>query len=883
MWPTRGDRRDPGDDDIQREIDAHLDLETDDQQAAGRSRDEAARAAHRAFGNVARTAEDTREIWGRIWLVRLVQDLQYAVRVMRRSPIVTTLAVLSLGLGIGANSAIFSVFDALLVKTLPVSAPAQLVDFGVLLGSAQIRPFTRWNYEEYVRLGDGLAGMADVVAIGESDRSNLGLAGAAFDPGPVHVALVSGNYFSIFGIGASSGRVLTVADDRVPGGHPVAVISDAYRRRHFAEGTRVVGRALTLNDTTYDIIGVASSSFTGDWVGHPADVWIPMAMQSQVMIERAGLLTSHGPIWIRIVARMHEGVAIDAVRAAANTLLGAGAAQRVVVRSDARGYSDERMELTTPLIVVVVIVGLVLVIACANVANLQLARATTRRTEMAVRSALGASRARLVRQALTESALLAACAGAIGLGLAVVGMRILDRLVASGTTDLALDLHLDRRVLLVTSATTMGTAVVFGLALARAAWTRSLSQTLATRGADATGAPLRFGLTKTLVTVQVAVSMILLVGATLFIRTLRNLETQPLGLDRSHVLLVEAAPMQEGVVGAGIAELMTRLPAALGALPDVRATAASAFAPLEGVGNGSRCTVAGYTDRADDDGFVRTNTVTPRYFETVGMTLVAGRAISVRDTASSARVAVINETMARYYWHTANAVGQRFGLGRDTGNEIEVIGIVKDARLEDLRDAPDRTAFLPYGQDTNHLRSLALEVRTDGPDAAMRMAIRDRLHVLAPTLPVVSLHSIDDNIARMLWTERLVASLSALFGGLALLLTCLGLYGVMSYIAVRRTNEIGIRLALGASRGQTMWLVLIESFWQVALGLVIGVPSSLMLIRVTTSLLFGVTATDLATIAEAGAMLVVVGAMASSLPAYRATRVNVVRALRAEG
>jgi predicted permease len=711
----------------------------------------------------------------------------------------------------------------------------------------------------------------------------------------VHVALVSGGYFSTLGVPARTGRVFSPADDRTPGAHPVAVVSDAYRRRLVLASTDVVGHTVKLHDTTYTIVGVTAPEFHGDWVGHPVDLWVPVMMQAQVMIDRPDLLAGRPAPWLRVIARLKPGVSAPAVDGSANALLttpASGAAptasaqgrpqDHVVVESAARGFSQERRRFGTPGLLVMAIVGVVLLIACANVAVMLLSRAEGRRTEMAVRVAIGASRGRLVRQSLTESLLLAAMAGVFGLLLAVMGTRMLEQFIASGGTDLALGLDLNLRLVAFTAAVSAATAMVFGLAPVWRVWRQSFVTALTERAAAGGGSASRFRAAKTLVVAQVALALVLLVAAGLFARTLRNLERQDLGVDRSHVLLVQAAPEQEGLQGGAIAELMQRLPELVARVPGVRVAAASNFALLGGVGMGTRCAVAGYTYRDDEDVFVRSNSVTPGYFDAMGMTVVAGRDLRTGDNSSSARVAVVNEAMGRYYWGTTAVVGRRFGLARDTGNEIEIIGVVADAHTEWVREPPARTVFLPYRQDVSHLRSLAMAVRTGPPAADLRIPVRDALRAAAPALPIASLHTIDDNVDQMLVTERLVAFLSSLFGGLGAVLTCLGLYGVMSYVTACRTNEIGIRIALGAGHTETLRLVARESLWLVIAGVFIGAPAAWLTMRSSESLLFEVGAADLPTMTVSVGVMMLVALVATWVPARRALAVDPVTALRFE-
>jgi len=876
--------------DLAREIERHLELEAEEHSAPGVSPEDARRAARRAFGNAAMAMEDAREAWGTMWIQRLLQDARYAGRLMRRSPVVTLAAVLSLGLGIGANSAIFSAVDALLLRPLPVAEPQRLVTLSMRFEPSGGMFFT-WNYQSFATLRDHLDGVSSVDGIADVDASNVSLDSGGPDGRPVHIALVSGGYFSALGVRAAAGRVFSPSDDRAPGAAPIAIVSDAYRRRLALDPADVVGHTVKLHDTTYTIAGAMPPGFGGDWVGHPVDLWMPLMMQAQVMIDRPDLLTGRPAPWLRILARLRPGASPAQVEASANAVLLASSpgsappaasaasqpSDRVVVESAAKGYSQERRQFGPPGLLVMGIVGVVLLIACANVAVLLLSRAEGRRTEMAVRVAIGASRARLIRQSLTESLLLAAMAGATGLGLAAMGTRVLEQLFSSGGTGLVLGLALDLRLASFTAAFSAATALIFGIV---PVWTVSRPSVTALADRHAAGAGRRFRTAKVLVVAQVALSIVLLMAAGLFVRTLRNLETQHLGVDRSHVLLVQTAPEQEGLRADAIVALMSRLPESIERVPGVQKAAASNFALLGGVGMGTRCTVAGYTYRDDEDMFVRNNSVTPGYFETMGMTLVAGRPLRASDDTTSARVAVVNEAMGRYYWGTTAVVGRRFGLARDTGNEIEIVGVVADARTEWIREPPARTVFLPYRQDASHLRSLALAILTGPPAADLRTAVRDAVHSAAPTLPIATVHTVDDNVDQMLVTERLVAFLSSLFGALGAALTCLGLYGVMSYITACRTNEIGIRIALGAGHWDTLRLMTRESLWLVVAGVLVGAPIAWLTMRASRSLLFDVGAADAPTMTAALGVMMLVALVATWVPVRRALTVDPVTALR---
>jgi predicted permease len=830
------------------------------------------------------------------------QDIQYGLRGMRRSPGFTAAAVLSLSLGIGANTAIFSVFDRLMLRALPVTDPERLVTF------REAGETATESYPTYQRLRDGTDGFSSMAAVCDLDRSNLtvngigdGMGHPGEEPGVVRVGLVSGNYFATLGVTAALGRTLTAEDDRVPGGHPVTAISYAFWKRRFRQAPDVLGRTLSLNGTTYTVLGVAKPGFSGDLVGHPTDLWIPLAMQSQVVLERPGLLTNANPPWLRIIARLRPGVSLPQAQAPLDVVYRRALAERLnltpammregerahlEVQPASRGFSPDRQIFAQPLAILMIVVGLVLLIACANIANLLLARSQARQREMAVRLALGARSGRILRQLLTESLLLAALGGGSSLVVAVWGAGALEAMVAAGPEPVKLDLQVDGRILAFTGVLCLFTGVLFGMAPAWRGSQASLTPSLNRRGAHS-GGRRGFGLGGLLVVSQVAGSLLLLTGAGLFVQTLRNLKSQELGFDRERVLLVWTAPGHAGLEGKKLAALFAAVQERISALPGVLSASPSAFGLMGGDGGGSPVKVQGDIARSPDDSRSEWNQVGPRFFETVGTPLLLGRDFTGRDTESAPHVAIVNETFARAYFGARNPLGQRFGMRRDTGYPWEIVGVVKDARYHTLRDRDRKMIYLPYGQDVTHLfGNMCLMVRSAGntPGYAPGLAarIREELRGVDRNLPVLSMQTMAEQLDQSLTQERLIAALCGFFAALALLLACLGLFGVMSYTAARRTHEIGIRLALGATPGAVLAMVLREGLMRVAAGIAIGVPATLAATRLITSSLFGVGAADPPTLIAAAFLMVAVAAFAGFLPARRASRVDPMVALRCD-
>jgi predicted permease len=626
-----------------------------------------------------------------------------------------------------------------------------------------------------------------------------------------------------------------------------------------------------------------------------------MAMQSQVMPEQPGLLAiPNSPTWARIVARLRPGVTINQAQSGAQTVFARwmadtfspAALQRMgqtqlALEPAARGYSPERKFLARPLLILLILVGLVLLIACANVANLLLQRAMARRREIAVRLALGATPSRIARQLLVESGALAILGGATGLLLAQWGARVLTRLIASGNQPLVLELSVDARMLVFTSTLCLLTGLLFGLAPALRAAGGSLTPALKGNCANESHAGGRFTLGKALVVTQVALSLVLLVGAGLFVRTLRNLQTQEFGFDRERVLLARASLNQPGRQGAALARLYQTVKERIAGLPGVLSASPShgGISPtgfMNGVFFDSAIRFVG--EQAIEPGAEQRAlwyVVAPGFFDAMGMRLAAGRDFTAHDTDATPRVAVINETMARRYFGAENPIGKRFGLKRDL--TFEVVGVVKAEKYNSPRDANRLLFFLPYTQDPNSRSArdeMLLAVRTQGRPTDLAERVRQELRRIDASLPIIGVTTMEDELGRALAQERMLATLASGLGLLALLLACIGLYSVTSYDVTRRTNEIGIRMALGAQTGDVLKLTLTQGLMLALAGIVIGLGAGLSLARGVETLLFGVRPTDPLTFAVIAFVLLSVALLACYIPARRATKVDPLIALR---
>jgi len=845
--------------------------------------------------------------WDALWLQRqrwedeMIQDLRFGFRMLLKNPGFTLVAILTLALGIGANAALFSLVDALLLRTLPVRQPGQLALFKrVEAGNRMIYDLP---YSMFERLRNQPQVFSEVAANWLIERAETADS-PGVDPGQVRVGMASGNYFSTLGVQAALGRTFTLDDNRAPGGHPVAVISHGYWERRFALAPDIIGRTLALAGVNYTVIGVTPRGFTGEWVGRPADLWVPFMMASQVMPEVPGGPSRFPAL---IIGRLNPGVTIAQAQAASQLIYQQGlleeqganltpqqrqfiAQRRVELESAAMGYSAQRQALAQPLQLLAGLVGLALLAVCANVASLLLARSAAREREMAVRQALGAHRLRIARQLLTESLLLAALGGALGLLFAVWGSKLLAPALSAGPlsagvedNSLSLDLRLDGRLVACAAALCLLVSVLFGLAPALRS--SKVALTSALKGRNAVGGRGRFFLGKALVVAQVALSLALLVGAGLLARTLRNLRTQDVGFDRENLLLVWAAPVRTGRDVPALADFAQAVQSRLSSLPGVRSASVSNGGVLDGsVTSGrSNSETLSFQGQAPKPGLVtKALAVTPGFFATVGTPLIAGRDFTERDSAEAPQVAILNETMARFFFGNENPLGKRFSAMGAPGFPIEIVGVVKDAKLGTPRDQRGAWYF-PYRQNARFLRlNWLIAARATGQPLALAPSVRKALRELDPNLPVLKVTNLTGQLDYALAQERLIATLSAFFGALAALLSSLGLYGVISYTVARRANEIGVRLALGATPFSVLRMVLRESLWLALGGVALGVPASLAVTRLISSRLFGVSPTDPLTLALAVLLMLMVAACAALHPARRAASVDPMVALRRE-
>lgn len=893
------------------ELGAMFTLLVDEKIQAGMTPEQARRAARLALGGVEPVKQRVREERSGALVETILKDTRYAVRVLRANPGFTFVVVLSLAAGIGANSAMFSVANALVWRSLPVPSPEQL---HIVRIQARVPVAQRYSYPmvELLRQGfpdpHGLAAMSRIARI----RTQIASGG---DPEVSSVQLVSGDFFSVFGVQPTTGRLLTPEDNRVVGGHPVAVLSHTFWRRRLAGAMDVLGSEVTLNGARFTVVGVTAEGFAGAWLEFPVDIWIPTAMQADVRYAQnvsasnsdlfKPWMPQNGIQWLEIVLRAPrpDGVEAAALNAVMRPRLLEAAGRiadererslfldrRLVLEPFARGSSLLRDRFSSPLFALMAMTGVLLSIACANTANLLLARAASRQREIAVRLAIGASRGRVMRQLLTESLILGAMAAAVGLMIAPLASELLVRTtigVDSGPLPFAVGI--DRRVLAFTALISLITSVLFGLApawratnLSRPRSSESGRATADLGLADALKSTARSvhrggraSLSRSLVVAQVALSLVLVVGAGLFVRSLQNLVTLPLGFETEHIVSAGISPRLGAYDGKQLPALYQRLVEGVEAIPGVESAAVAMCGLMTGCrSNVDGLTITGYNSQPGEQVVLQENRIGPKYFETVGMRMAAGRNFDERDVDD--KVAIVNEAAVQRYFKGRSPIGQRFGEDKPT---FEIVGVVRDARVNSVREAVAPMAFYPLEPG---MYVGVLEVRTAGAPGAISETLRKAIAKVDPNLPLDRVTVMADQAGSTLRQERLIARLTTVLGILALGLACLGLYGVMSYGVKQRTSELGIRFALGASRPRVLWTILGESLMLIAVGLAIGLPLVLALSRSVGTMLFQVSPSNLTTLITSVLLLLVVGAGSGYVPAWRASRMNPLTALRHE-
>jgi predicted permease len=840
----------------------------------------------------------------------LFQDLRFAIRALAKNPGFSAIAILTLALGIGANTALFSVVNAVLLRTLPVRDPQQLV----VITDPEAAGMSNglWDgerglitYHEFEGMRDQNQVFSSLMAFASQSYATPVSVGQVSDNNPANVNMVSGGYFGTLGVDPQMGRTFGTEVDQGRGAHPVAVISAAFWERRLQRNPNVIGSKIHIRQTVFDIIGVAPADFSGAMVGEAPDIWIPLMMQDvlvpglDMLTQKPGSITK--VMYLHAVGRRLPKVSLAQVNASINItfkqVMDAEAASIpdekerkevtnsfLVAHDASRGLSVVRGQYGHALEVLMGIVGLLLLLACANVANLLLARAASRQRELSVRVAMGAGRGRLIRQLLTESVLLAALGAGAGFLLARWGANLLVRMVSTGPTALPLDVHLDLSVLAFTIGVTLVTGVLFGLAPALRATRIDLNNILrgASRSISGGRGSSRLPLGKILVGVQVAISLLLLVSAGLFVRSLQNLTAVPLGFDANQLLMFRMTPTANGYKGPATQPLYQQLLARFSAVPGVTGATLSEDGLFFGTDSGDQISIVGYTPKSGQSMDVAWDQVGPNYFSTLEIPVLMGRDVKPEDSAG-ARICWINQSMARYYFGTENPIGRHIvDEYPETHFEFEIVGVVADSKNNRLRGETARRFYVPFFHPIELSTRAVFEIRYRGEGTAVAASVRQAVRDTDAALDPLNIQTIPALIDRGLIRDRLTARLSSFFGSLALLLACIGLYGVLSYTVSQRTSELGVRMALGAQRGNVLWLILREALTVTVIGAVVGLGIALATARVLASLLFGLTAHDPVTLIGAAAVLLAVATLAASFPAWRAARTDPMTALRYE-
>jgi predicted permease len=895
--------------DFAAEIEAHLELEAEQLKDQGLSEEEARAAARRAFGNVTQAQERFYESGRWLWWDHLVQDLRFGVRMLRKNPGFTAIAVLTLALGIGANTAIFSLIDSIMLRPLPVPNPQQLVVFTWEARQwPKTHPFYGWSAcpskasdsKEPVS-----AGCSFSYPMFEQMRAEKNIFAAVFAFGPVpqlgvsidgnasfaEGEFVSGDFFPALGIGAASGRLLGVSDEGATAS-PAVVLSYSYWKKQFGGAPSAVGKSIVVNGIVSTIVGVAPPGFLGLDPGIVRDMWLPLSTQNLVVHQWNA--TDAAAWWLMVGARVKPRVTIAQAEAASQVIFTRGVtsggspllkredAPRLELVSLAHGLVTLRQNFGDALFLLMAAVGLVLLIACANVASLTLARTAAREKELAMRFALGAARWRIIRQLLTESLLMAAAGGLLGIVFAYLGASSLAAFLSSNWgSPLEINVHPDLRVLGFTMAIAIVTGILFGLAPALRSTRIDVTPALKESAVSLPGTALigrRFGVGSVLVIAQVALSILVLVGASLLARTLINLATMNTGFDARDVALFNVEPELNGYKGERLASLFPELQRRLSAIPGVASVGYSAVPLLSGAYMAQDIYFGNESDQSPQ---VDVLNVGPNFFETMRIPLLSGRTDNSHDFVDASekktKVVIVNHTFARRFFPKHNPVGQLLSLEKGKPPGAEIVGVVGDTKYNGLREGIEPTLYFPMltGGGT-------FEVRTASDPKALLPSIRGAVRSVDSNLPIFDLMTQTEQINRAIFQERLVAWLSGAFALLALVVACIGLYGLLAHEVARRTHEVGVRMALGASPLEVLALVLGRGIRLVALGVVIGIGTALGLARYLQSLLYGVRPIDPLAYATITILLLIVTFGACYLPARRATKVDPMVALRYE-
>jgi predicted permease len=857
---------------LEEELRVHLEMAAESERRQARPPDDARRVAVIRHGNIAQSMEAVRDQRGLPWLDDFGRDVRYAFRALRRNPMFAAAAVLTLALGIGANTAIFSLADAVLLRTLPVSNAKELVVLRQAGPAGNIFPFTSAAAMDLALSRDVLMGLAAFRPLLDTHVAVSGQTELA------HTQLVSGNYHTVLGVRAVVGRTLAEQDRE-----PVAVISHRYWQRRFAGDPNVVGRMLEMQGRSFTIVGVTPPEFFGTQPGRQIDVTSPLAAQTVQMRPDAR--------WLYLIGRLAPGVSLEQARAALRVrwaqLAGAQSAPgrraaTLELDSGAQGLNELRRQFSVPLQILMAAVSVVLLVACANLAGLLMVRANTRQQEIAVRLSLGAGRGRIVRQLLTESAVLAAAGGAAALAIARWATDLLLVMMSRGRAPIVLDVAPQARTLAFTAAVTIVTAALFGLLPALAGTRTDVRQRLklSAPGADAT----RNTWGRAMVAAQIALLVLLLTSAGLFTRTLQKLRSVDAGFNQDHVLVVKVST-GPSYRGASARSLYEELNARFNALPAVRSVSMTMDTPLGGDPSmsGTGITVLGRPADTEEVPRVYHNLVGPRFFETMGIPVLAGRDFEAGDDERASKVVVVSESVARRYFRGGDPLGRQI-LFRDV--PASIVGVVKDVRYTSLRADAPLVTYRPYKQETMAPADTFVIRTSSASPEALIPSLRAELHALAPSLPPPSVVSLEDQVAAAMVQERMLAALSGAIGLLAAMLAAIGIYSTVAATVARRQREIGVRMAMGALPGQVARMMVADTFGIVAGGMVIGAAAALVAGQaargVLAGVLFELSPTDPVILSGATAAILFIASLAAYVPARRASRIDPVAAIKYE-
>jgi predicted permease len=875
MWFRRRSDRD-----FAAEVEAHISLEADRLMEQGMAPEEAQAAARREFGNVTAVREQFYESRRWLWWEELRRDLRYGLRSLRRSPAFTLAAALTIALGVGANTAVFSLMDAVLLRLLPVDKPEELVFLDTVgnSGSSAAPP-----YPCFLRLRAEVNSFDEIAAF-TGDELRIEIDGTAEQ---VMGQAASGNYFALLGVKAALGRLMTPDDEKLD--PAICVISDRYWRRRFGADPAVIGKTISFRKQKFTIAGVTPPGFWGLEPGRPVDLTLPIGM------ERS-LLADAGAWWFSAVARLKDGASGRQASAEANAVFQSFMADRqtaglrkeyfdrLELRAAAHGLDGLRRRFSKPLYVLMGIAGLVLLMAAANIANLLLARGMARQREFAIRLATGAGRLRLIRQLLTETLLLFTIGAVPGVMLGRWGAGLMQAMFAEGRRALTVDAGLNWRVFAFTMAIALAAGLLAGLFPAWRAFRRGAEQSMReghSRTGDSRNAAL---LARALVAVQVSLSLVLLTAAMTFVRTLWNLRSVDAGFREKEVLTMSVELPDDYLAAGKASAVWDRILEAVRSIPGLRSAGLAVVTPLSGRDRGAHVRIPGYEPPAAKDSLIHWNQVSEAYFETLGIPLLQGRYLSARDVEGTQPVALINEAAARKYFEDRDPIGQRLEFAHQgkTTRAYRIVGVVGDTKHMDLRVPAPPFVYLPLRQPRDAERRLTLVAApsmTNGPMALLQ-PIRRTLAAVDSQIFVSEVMPIRRQLDSTLLTERLLSGLSAGFGALALVLAAVGLFGVLSYRIGRQRHAIGIRLALGASRSSVVFGVLRQSGVVVAAGLLLGLPLAILAARAADSLLWGIHSSDPGIYAAAVAVLGVIAFASTWLPARRASAIEPAEALR---